>query len=1000
MHHSKLILIQLLALCSLVHVHGEHLPTLPLQSWKFTLTDKTSQTPPAMDSAQEVTIPHDWSWIKGPVKNGVQKDKGGYRIGGVGWYQTKFELPESFSNKTTFIHFDGIYRRSTIFLNGKKIGGRPYGFISFRYDLSPYLKEGQNTIAVQADCSLEPSSRWYHPCGIFAPVYLEAVPSGSRFVHDGIFITTPQASPQSAQINITAEIEEPENLQIKAFLTDPAGHITDTTSTEALETSSLKLSVSTPKLWSPQTPSLYKATLQLWRKDQLLDERTVPFGIRSIKWDTKTGFSLNGQVTKLKGVCEHLTGGPVGGAWPEPLLEWKLQLLKDMGCNAIRTAHNPQIPAFYKLCDQLGILVMDEAFDGWSRKAPQDYGALDFENWWKQDLTDWVRRDRNHPCVIIRSVGNETRGQVGKDLVAMCKENDPTRPVTSGHSASQFMEVYGVNGHSESQKFYKEKRPDKPFIATEAPHTWQVRGFYKTKTWYRDGFPNRRQAPFETPDLTPREIFTNAFLSSEEMTNRKQIFLSSYDNAYVRINARQNWEKMRDLPWYAGHFRWTGFDYPGEASYVHGGWPFHSFAGGALDLAGFKKDLYYLYRSQWQKESMVHILPHWTHPRMEVDTLIPVVVYTNAEEVELLHNGKSLGRQKTGKKWDEMACQFMVPWQAGEISAIARTNNREVARQTIRSSKHPSTLQVTLHAALDNYSILDLSLADSAGTFYPYGENKITVATTSPTRILALENGHPADVDPPVSNSRRAFMGKARLFLEGPSSPITVGAIIGERRQLTSNLVSIEALRITSTGQPLDFKPKIHYTLDDSLPTQESPLYEKSFPVDPKQTVRAIVYHEGQSVLELKETFSPTAGLHWSSADEFSEMNSSNALQAENAENKGGKKKKEGANFHGTGYLDFEGREGQVTFYQENDGLAGQATLEIRYSHNDKKRKRPLEIFLNDQRVKTLAFPHSGSWNKDWKVIKLPVKIRKGANTLTLKSTGASFPNLDEIEFK
>ena len=243
-----------------------------------------------------------------------------------------------------------------------------------------------------------------------------------------------------------------------------------------------------------------------------------------------------------------------------------------MGCNSIRTAHNPQLPVFYDICDEEGMLVMDEVFDGWSTKAPFDYGNQAFAGWWERDLRDWVRRDRNHPSVIIYSVGNETRGDVASELVKVCHEEDDTRLVTSGHSGSDFMDILGVNGHSEKKSFILNYKPGKKaFVGTETPHTWQVRGYYRTQTWYRDGYPNKRQDPFEIPDLCETEIFNYDWAPASKWTNRKQHFNSSYDNAVVRINARQNMAYLRDLPWYLGSYRWTGFDYLGEAGYVHGG---------------------------------------------------------------------------------------------------------------------------------------------------------------------------------------------------------------------------------------------------------------------------------------------------------------------------------------------------------------------------------------------------------------------------------------------
>ncbi|WP_227805981.1 DUF4982 domain-containing protein [Algibacter lectus] len=322
-----------------------------------------------------------------------------------------------------------------------------------------------------------------------------------------------------------------------------------------------------------------------------------------------------------------------------------------------------------------------------------------FDQWWKKDLTDWIKRDRNHPSIVIYSVGNETRGAIAKDLVAQCNLLDPTRPVTSGHSGSDFMNVLGVNGSSEKQGYLEnltEKQKGKVFIGTENTHTWQVRGFYRTKTWFRDGYPNKNQRPYELPDLTEEEVFTHDWVDELDRKNRKQIFNSSYDNATVRVSSRLNIEQLRDIPAYAGSFRWTGYDYIGEAGYVHGGWPFKAFMGGAIDLANFEKDLFYLYQSQWTNEPMVHVLPHWTHPKVALNTEIPVWAYSNCDEVELFFNNTSLGKLKPGTAWDEMQCQWMVKWQPGTLKAVGYKAGKVVSEEIVQTAAQPSKIQLSI----------------------------------------------------------------------------------------------------------------------------------------------------------------------------------------------------------------------------------------------------------------------------------------------------------------
>lgn len=703
-----------------------------------------------------------------------------------------------------------------------------------------------------------------------------------------------------------------------------------------------------------------------------------------------------------KPVCEHLAGGPVGGAWTRELLEWKLRELQSTACNAIRTAHNPQTPAFYELCDELGILVMDEIFDGWSQKAAKDYGALHFEKWWQRDLTTWVRRNRNHPCIVIYSVGNETHGKIAPRLVEMARQHDSTRPVTSGDSEKQVMDVRGINGASEKKSFFQTGPFEKAFVATEAPRTGQVRGFYQSRTWYRDGYPNARQQPFAIPDLTEQEVFPNALLPASEMANRKQIFLSSFDNATVRANARQHWQQVRDLPWIAGNCRWTGFDYPGEATYVHGGWPFHAFAGGTHDLAGFAKDLAYFYRSQWIEEPMVHLLPHWTHPLITEGTALPVQAYSNAEEVELFLNGQSLGIDQPGRNWDEMQCQWMVPWQPGTLLAIARMGGKEVAQHQFVTASKPTALHVERDLRYPKHPIITIEAMDQNKTPYPYGENTIYAHLSGDARLLSFENGHPADPTPPVASERRAFMGKARLFLQSPNNDyqLTLGSILGERRQLTSHQVSIAVQTLQGKTASLDEALTICYTLDGTEPTLAAPRYTAPFSVPAKCTVRATAYRGSAPLLVMSETFGPRLGLHWNEKGSTSEEGSATALQSETAKSKGAIIAKMGEGYRGKGYLDFRGKEGSIDFYQENDGPPGEASLVIRYAHADPTGQRPLEVTVNNERVAIAKFPRSRSWHSDWEEITIPVKIQSGANQIRLKTRGQSGPNIDEIDLR
>jgi beta-galactosidase len=342
----------------------------------------------------------------------------------------------------------------------------------------------------------------------------------------------------------------------------------------------------------------------------------------------------------------------------------------------------------------------------------------------------------------------------------------------------------------------------------------------------------------------------------------------------------------------------------------------------------------------------------------------------------------------------------MVPWKPGTLIAVARTNGKEVARREIQSAGPPARLGVSADQRYAEHPILTFSTSDADGHPYPYGENPIALAIDGPGRILSFENGNPADASPPVAPTRRAFMGKARLFLEGAPESLLVGSILGERRQLTSNSVSIDIRRIRPDGTELPKDFQIRYTVDGTQPTLAGTLYEAAFAAPPSCTVKAAAFRNGERLLSLSEAFGPALGLHWGESGEAVAPGASNALQAEAAKHGKAIVSKDGQGFHGSGFIDFKGAEDTIEFYQENDGPAGNATLVIRYTHNDKKTQRPLEIELNGRKLSKINFPPTGSWKTDWRTLEIPARLRPGANTLHLRTTGQSGPNLDEVEFR
>ena len=658
------------------------------------------------------------------------------------------------------------------------MGTRPYGWVSFAYDISEIAQKADKiTFSVRVDNSQQPSARWYTGSGIYAHTWV-VVKNKTHIPRNGIFIRT-AGDTVLVETEIAGKNLKNRKLRLRSSVLDSQGSVVAVFE-EGMDKGSdgtfkAELMLEKPHNWSVENPYLYVLKTELLLGSKKLDVVETKFGVRDIQWKTDTGLWLNGKNVKLQGVCNHQDAGALGSAVPDKILRFRIQQLKNMGVNAIRTAHNPQTPIFYELCDELGMLVMDEVFDGWKKKAKNDYGAHYFNDWWKQDLTDWIKRDRNHPAIVIYSLGNETGGKIGQAMVETCHVLDPSRPVTSGHSGSEFMDVLGVNGSSEKKGYIenlKEKQEGKVFIGTENTHTWQVRGYYRTKTWYRDGFPNEKQKPYEIPDLTKNEVFTHDWIDDEARANRKQIFNSSYDNAMVRVSSRLNIAQIRDVPAYAGSFRWTGHDYIGEASYVHGGWPFKAFMGGAIDLANFEKDLYYLYQSQWTTQPMVHILPHWTHPKMELGTEIPIWVYSNCDEVELFFDNRSLGKVKPGREWNKMQCQWMVKWRPGTLKAVGYKDGKIVSEKIIRTADRPSKMELSIDGEplrnIENDIVqVRVSATDDAGTFYPYGENRTHFTVIGGAKIKALGNGSPVDVEQHVGPShRKAFYGLTRAYIE------------------------------------------------------------------------------------------------------------------------------------------------------------------------------------------------------------------------------------------
>ena len=762
--------------------------------WNFHLGDLNNTEDPNFDDAnwRLLDLPHDFSIEQGFDENYEGGWRAGYTKGGIGWYRKDLTWQSSWEGKKVYIQFDGIYMNSDVWINGHHLGHRPYGYISFIYDLTPYLNKEKNILAVRVDNKKIPSGRWYTGSGIYRHVWLK-VTNPLHVDHWGTYVTTPEVSSKnatvSAEIKLVNDFEQTHEVEIENIIKDQSGNeVTRASGTiqvpgKANRSVNHQFEITDPDLWNPDNPNMYQLESIVKRNNTIIDRKITPFGIRRIQVSAEKGFQLNGESIKIRGVCNHHDGGPVGAAVPDDVLYHRLKMLKEMGANAVRTAHNPASPELYAICDTLGLMVMDEAFDGWEEpKAEYDYG-LYFEEWWQQDLEDFLLRDRNHPSIIMWSIGNEVRGfteETQKKLVDIVHQYDTTRPITQARGyKGPYIDVAGFNGHGEEIGYLEEfhaEHPDKPAIGTEMTHTLQTRGIYQTRTKYRKrDFPaiwelGSKWEPFESkvhkiPDLSEEEVFDSI----------PYAYQSSYDNAIVRMGVRDLEKMTRRLDFFMGSFRWTGFDYLGEATIQ----PARTANFGVIDLAGFPKDHYFLYQSLWSDDPMVHVIPHWTHPGKE-GVEIPVVVYTNLGHAELFLNGKSLGKKKMT---EDLQIVWQVPYQPGELKVIAGSKSGENVVKTIQTAGEAAAIQLKpdktwFRANKQDVIRVEINVIDDEGIVLPEADHLVKFDIEGPAKNIGVENGDILDFDPVKADQRRAFKGKCLLLLQSTDQEgeITVNA--------------------------------------------------------------------------------------------------------------------------------------------------------------------------------------------------------------------------------
>ncbi len=681
------------------------------QDWKFTLSDSAMDaSSPAFDDGgwRTLNLPHEWS-IESDFSEKFPATAGGGALpGGIGWYRKTFFVPQSEQNKCVYVDFDGVYRNSEVWINGHYLGKRPYGYISFRYELTPFLKFGEkNTLAVRVDNSKQPNSRWYSGSGIYRNVWLTI----TQPIHVdlwGTYFTTPVVNENAATIQIQTSVRnstgERRLVKVEQMLLDNEGRkITKNETTievlpDSLAVASQSFSVNKPILWDIEHPYLYKMITKLSVEGKETDEYETSVGFRYFNFDAQKGFSLNGKHLKINGVCNHHDLGALGAAINKRALERQLQLLKDMGCNAIRCSHNPPAPELLQLCDSMGFIVMDEIFDMWfKKKSAYDY-AQDFPKWYKTDMTDWIKRDRNHPSVFMWSIGNEVMEQwednittdnmnldqanlllnnlkisdspkakisesslLTKHLSDIVKSLDPTRPVTAACNGTQKnnplflsggLDIIGFNYHHNEFMDVPKNFPGKPFIVTESVSAVQTRGFYLMPSDSIYIWPESWDKPFFNPLQK----------------------CSAYDNSHVPWGSthEKTWKIVKKHDFISGQFIWTGFDYLGEPTPYS--WPSRSSYFGIIDLAGFPKDIYYMYQSEWTDKDVLHVFPHWNWQKGQ--TIDVWAYYNNADEVELYLNGRSLG--KSDKKGDDLHVMWRVKYEPGTLKAISRKDGKEV----------------------------------------------------------------------------------------------------------------------------------------------------------------------------------------------------------------------------------------------------------------------------------------------------------------------------------
>ena len=772
--------------------------------WKFQRGDLAgAQERQFADASwRDLDLPHDWS-IEGPFgKDEPGSGPGGYLPTGIGWYRKSFRVPEADRERVVQIEFDGVYQDSEVWINGQYLGRRPYGYLPFAYELTPHLNfGGENLVAVRVDNSSQTNCRWYSGSGIHRHAWLLTTDK-LRVAHWGTFITSSQVSPESAIVEVKTRIINGRKTGSPCALTteilDKNGN-----SVQRQETSQVvgagteyefvqRITVSKPNLWSPAHPYLYIVRSTVHEAGRAVDVYDTPIGIREAVFDANRGFLLNGEHIKLNGVCLHQEAGSVGSAVPERVWERRLELLREMGCNAIRTSHNPYAEEFLDLCDRMGFLVMNEAFDEWRVAKGQIKNGYHvfFGEWHERDLRNFIHRDRNHPSVVLWSAGNEVPDQQDPEgaetlrrLNHIFHAEDPTRPVTVGCD------------HVYCEPFSEMATPEFLAELDIVGYNYVDRWRDRAEKYYsidREAYPRRRVIGTESPGMGgARGDYSSLFPQASPNDSRPRY------HAGENLDVEQLWKFVRTYDYVAGDFMWTGIDYLGEAS-----WPRKGSTSGVIDTCGFRKDGFYFYQSQWTDKPVLHLFPHWNWRGRE-GQIVPVTCYTNCDTVELFLNGKSFGvkgyrfprygmqdrwanytaRARVLRTTSDLHLAWDVPYEPGALKAVGVKDGKIVATMEISTTGEPAGVhlvadRMSLIANRRDVAHITVEIHDDRGRMVPVADNSIAFEIEGEGRIIGVDNGDPQSHEDYKAKQRKAFNGLCLAIVQSTAKagPIRITA--------------------------------------------------------------------------------------------------------------------------------------------------------------------------------------------------------------------------------